>query len=106
MANELLGEISVIEVYDQASDIAKEFDKVITKYGREAITDLMPKVIRTLELLEYLATRFDKDKSEIIQLRENLQKLEFVKITRAQENAKFEQVSDRFYTHKIKHITI
>nr|KAG5704676.1 hypothetical protein BaRGS_025318 [Batillaria attramentaria] len=51
----------------------------------------MPKVIRALEQLESLASRYEKDNEEISQLRSSVEKLESEKAGKAQERAKFEQ---------------
>ncbi|XP_076452568.1 RILP-like protein 1 isoform X2 [Babylonia areolata] len=91
MDTETIQDVTVTDVYDQAAVIAREFDKVINSYGNEAVTELMPKVIRALEQLESLASRFEKDNEEIAQLRSTVQKLESEKAGKAQERAKFEQ---------------
>lgn len=91
MATETLQDVSVTDVYDQAAGIAHEFDRMINSYGNEAVTELMPKVIRALEQLENLASRFERDNEEIAHLRSTVQKLESEKADKAQERAKFEQ---------------
>ena len=93
MATEVFQDVSVTDVYDQAAGIAREFDKLISSYGSDAVTELMPKVIRALEQLECLASRFEKDNEEIANLRSVVEKLESEKADKAQERAKFEQVS-------------
>lgn len=92
MATEVYQDVSVTDVYDQAAGIAREFDKLINCYGNEAVTELMPKVIRVLEQLETLASRFERDNEEICQLRATVEKLEAEKSEKAQERSKFEQV--------------
>ena len=52
-----LPEISVLDVYDIASDIGKEFEKMISTHGNEMVQGLMPKVIGVLELLEKTSSR-------------------------------------------------
>ncbi|PVD31587.1 hypothetical protein C0Q70_07002 [Pomacea canaliculata] len=91
MATEIYQDVTVTDVYDQAAGIAREFDKLINNYGNDAVTELMPKVIRALEQLESLATRFERDNDEIAQLRSTVEKLELEKTGKAQERAKFEQ---------------
>ncbi|KAK7088667.1 RILP-like protein 1 isoform X4 [Littorina saxatilis] len=91
MATEVFQDVTVTDVYDQAAGIAREFDKLIHNYGNDAVTELMPKVIRALEQLESLASRFEKDNEEIAQLRSTVEKLESEKAGKAQERAKFEQ---------------
>ena len=96
MATESFQDVTVTDVYDQAAGIAREFDRLIHSYGNEAVTELMPKVIRTLEHLESLATRYERDNEEIAQLRATVEKLESEKADKAQERAKFEQVGPRY----------
>ncbi|KAK3778120.1 hypothetical protein RRG08_052268 [Elysia crispata] len=91
MASEELQAISVTDVYDQAAGIAHEFDKLIHNYGNDAVTELMPRVIKSLEQLENLASRYEKDVEEINQLRFKVEKLEAEKVDKAQERAKFDQ---------------
>lgn len=91
MSTEVYQDVSVTDVYDQAAGIAREFDKIINNYGNDAVTELMPKVIHTLEQLESLASRYEKDNEEISQLRASVEKLESEKAGKAQERAKFEQ---------------
>ncbi|XP_071093829.1 RILP-like protein 1 isoform X2 [Haliotis cracherodii] len=83
--------ISVTDVYDQAAGIAQEFDKLITTYGTDAVTDLMPKVIKALEQLETLASRFETESDEINGLRLLVDNLKAEKAGKAQERARFEQ---------------
>lgn len=52
-----LPDISVLDVYDLASDIGKEFEKLISCHGSELVQGLMPKVISVLELLEKTSSR-------------------------------------------------
>lgn len=42
---EYVSEISVIDVYDIASDIGKEFEILIDSCGADTLANLMPKVI-------------------------------------------------------------
>ncbi|PVD31588.1 hypothetical protein C0Q70_07003 [Pomacea canaliculata] len=91
MATEIYQDVTVTDVKEQAAGIAREFDKLINNYGNDAVTELMPKVIRALEQLESLATRFERDNDEIAQLRSTVEKLELEKTGKAQERAKFEQ---------------
>ena len=84
--------VTVVDVYDQAAGIGKEFEKLIENYGVEAVTDLMPKVIKTLEQLETLAGRYEKESSEIHALRVTIDKLEVEKAEKAQERLRYEEV--------------
>lgn len=85
--------ISVTEVYDQASGIGKELEKLIDCYGSEAVTGLMHKVVRSLELLEALAFRYEQENTEIGDLRYTISRLEAEKLEKAQERIRYERVS-------------
>jgi len=93
MEEELISDVSVTDVYDQAAGIGKEFEKLIESYGVEAVTDLMPKVIRALEQLEALASKYEKESHEISDLKHALDKLENEKADKNLERARFEEVS-------------
>ena len=96
MEEELISDVSVTDVYDQAAGIGKEFEKLIESYGVEAVTDLMPKVIRALEQLEALASKYEKESSEIQDLRHAVDKLESEKADTKQDRVRFEEVCKHF----------
>ncbi|XP_056145955.1 RILP-like protein 1 isoform X2 [Lampris incognitus] len=50
-------ELTVVDVYDVAAVIGHEFERIIDRYGCDALLRLMPKVVRVLELLEVLVSR-------------------------------------------------
>ncbi|KAK2837225.1 hypothetical protein Q5P01_014437 [Channa striata] len=50
-------QLTVVDVYDIAAVLAQEFERVIDRFGCEALVGLVPKVVRVLELLEALVTR-------------------------------------------------
>lgn len=93
---EYTSDISVIDVYELASGIGKEFEKVIDLCGADAVTNLMPKVISSLEHLESLATKNERENTVLDDLRNRIMKLENDKHTRAEERLKFEKVTN-FY---------
>ena len=85
--------ISVVDVYDLASEIGKEFEKIIDRTGAEAVTGLMPRVINALEHLEKLATRHESTSSYIQELRATITTLENEKIGKAEDRQRYERVS-------------
>lgn len=93
MEEEFETEISVIDVYDIASVIGKEFEKIIDVYGAEAVTSLMPKVINVLEHLEVLATKNERENAAVQELKSRIVKLESEKIEKAEDRQRFERVS-------------
>ncbi|XP_045468495.1 RILP-like protein homolog isoform X3 [Harmonia axyridis] len=84
-------DISVVDVYDIASDIGKECEKIIDLYGTTAVTGLMPRVITALELLEQLATRNETENAQLLELQNKVSLLENDKIEKAEYRAKFER---------------
>jgi hypothetical protein len=92
MEEDVISDVTVTDVYDQAAGIGKEFEKLIENYGVDAVTDLMPKVIRALEQLEALASKYEKESGEINELRYAVEKLETEKAERNQERVRFEEV--------------
>lgn len=88
------GEVSVVDVYDIASEIGKECEKIIDQFGAEAVTSLMPKVINALELLENLATKNERENTQMQELRAKILQLENDKIEKAEYRQRFEKVSN------------
>ena len=84
--------VSVVDVYDSAALIGKDFEYLIEQYGVEAVTDLMPKVIRVLEQLEFLAAKNEKENDELMQLELTIKRLNCEKEERNKERQKYEQV--------------
>ncbi|KAM3867495.1 RILP-like protein 1 [Diretmus argenteus] len=50
-------ELTVMDVYDIAAVLGREFERIIDQFGCESLLRLMPKVVRVLELLEALVSR-------------------------------------------------
>ncbi|XP_018013543.1 RILP-like protein homolog isoform X2 [Hyalella azteca] len=80
---------SVVDVYDIAADIGKEFEKIIEVYGSDALTSLMPRVITALEQLERLAERQETSGAVIDELRNAIASLEHQKLGLAEHRQKF-----------------
>lgn len=89
---ELIGEVTVVDVYDIASEIGKECEKIIDQYGADAVTSLMPKVINALENLEYLATKNERENTLLSELKSRISQLENDKLEKAEYRRKFEKV--------------
>lgn len=86
-------DISVVDVYDLASDIGKECEKIIDCYGAEAVTALMPKVVNALEWLESLASRNENENTTIQTLSDRVTYLESEKLERAVYRERLQKVS-------------
>ncbi|KAH1018310.1 hypothetical protein HUJ05_006106 [Dendroctonus ponderosae] len=87
------GDVTVVDVYDIASVIGKECEKIIDRYGADAVTSLMPKVINALELLESLATRNERENTLLNELQLKVSQLENDKLEKAEYRQKFERAS-------------
>lgn len=85
-------EMSVVDVYDLASDIGKECEKIIDVFGADAVTALMPKVINVLELLEAMATRNESENTRMQELNDRIAHLESEKQEKAMFRQRFEKV--------------
>ncbi|KAK3927371.1 RILP-like protein-like protein [Frankliniella fusca] len=92
-------EVSVIDVYDIASEIGKEFEKMIDVYGTDAVINLMPKVINALEQLEGLATRNERENNQIQELKARIAQLEKDKIGKAEDRHRFEMELEQIEEH-------
>lgn len=85
-------DVTVVDVYDIASDIGKECEIIIDKYGAEALTSFLPKVINALELLENLATRNERENSTLQDLHDKISQLENDKLEKAEYRQRFDKV--------------
>lgn len=85
-------DVSVVDVYDIASDIGKECEKIIDQFGADAVNSLMPKVINALELLENLAMRNERENITLQELKSRIALLENDKIEKAEYRQRFEKV--------------
>ncbi|XP_050441131.1 RILP-like protein homolog isoform X3 [Adelges cooleyi] len=83
--------LSVVDVYDIAQDIGREFESMMDAYGTDAITGLMPKVVNALEQLEMLAMKNERENTTVDDLRATIQQLEMDKQERAEEKLRYEQ---------------
>ncbi|KAG8233896.1 hypothetical protein J437_LFUL005224, partial [Ladona fulva] len=92
-------DVSVVDVYDIASEIGKEFEKIIDTHGTEAVTSLMPKVINALEHLERLATKNDRENTTVQELRARIMHLENDKIEKAEGRLRFEKELEQIEEH-------
>lgn len=85
-------EMSVVDVYDLASDIGKECEKIIDSFGADSVTSLMPKVITVLELLEAMATRNEGENTRVQELHDRISHLESERQEKAVFRERFEKV--------------
>ncbi|XP_060853864.1 RILP-like protein homolog isoform X2 [Rhopalosiphum padi] len=92
--------LSVVDVYDMAQDIGREFESIIDTYGTDAITGLMPKVVSALEQMELLAMKNERENTTVDDLRSAIQQLEMDKQERTEDRMKYEkemeQIEDKW----------
>ncbi|KAG7204679.1 hypothetical protein KM043_005094 [Ampulex compressa] len=94
-----VSDVSVVDVYDIASEIGKECEKLIDHYGVESVTNLMPKVINALELLENLASKNERENTTVQELRAKISQLESDKIEKAEDRQRFEKELEHIEEH-------
>lgn len=82
----------MVDVYDMASAIGVQFEKLIANHGQESVTGLMPLVIRSLEHLEDLAKQNELEQAEIGDLKFTIERLQTEKKLKAEEHNKFQKV--------------
>ncbi|XP_077165500.1 RILP-like protein 1 isoform X2 [Paroedura picta] len=83
-------ELTVMDVYDLASLVGHEFERLIEAHGGEAVARLMPQVVRVLELLEGLVSR-DHLRPELDELRLELDRLRLERADRLDKDRKHQQ---------------
>lgn len=86
--------LSVVDVYDIASEIGKEFEKLIESFGPDSIINLVPKVINALEALENLATKNERENTEVQSLQAKISQLQTDKFEKLEERQRFEKVNE------------
>ncbi|KFD53040.1 hypothetical protein M513_06156, partial [Trichuris suis] len=83
--------ITVVDIYDLAAVIGKDFERLIEQFGSESFAELVPKVISALELLESFAGRNERESQEIDRLSLAVSRLEADKLEKKEGIIKFQQ---------------
>lgn len=65
----MAADLTTADVYEDASLIGQDIEKIIERFGHDAMMDLMPKIIRVLEKFEIVVGEREKDKLEIAELK-------------------------------------
>nr|XP_049594767.1 RILP-like protein 1 isoform X6 [Syngnathus scovelli] len=81
-------DLTVMDVYDIAAAVGHEFERIIDQYGCEALSRLMPKVVRVLEILEVMVSRHNIGGPEADELRLELDKLRLERTERLEKEKK------------------
>ncbi|KAM3873930.1 RILP-like protein 1 isoform 1-T1 [Diretmus argenteus] len=82
-----VADLTVMDVYDIAAVVGQEFERIIDQYGCEALSRLMPKVVRVLEILEVMVSR-SSITPETEELRLELDKLRLERMDRLEKEKK------------------
>ncbi|XP_059894501.1 RILP-like protein 1 isoform X3 [Gadus macrocephalus] len=82
-----VADLTVMDVYDIAAVVGQEFERIIDQYGCEALSRLMPKVVRVLEILEVMVSR-NSILPETEELRLELDKLRLERMDRMEKEKK------------------
>ncbi|GAB6030351.1 hypothetical protein CHUAL_014174 [Chamberlinius hualienensis] len=92
--------VSVVDVYEIATDMGKAIERLMECYGADAMTELMPKVINVLELLESFAASGEQEMDTVDELRCRVAQLEIEKIGKQEDRIRYEkeleQIEDNF----------
>ncbi|KRY73620.1 Methionine synthase reductase [Trichinella pseudospiralis] len=91
MADSPSRNVTVVDIYDLAAVIGKDFERLIELFGSENFVSLLPKVISALELLESFASRNERENQEIDRLKCAVERLEAEKRERKEGVLKFQQ---------------
>ncbi|CAF4108007.1 unnamed protein product [Rotaria socialis] len=83
--------LTVLDVYDEAALIGKDFERIIEAYGAETIRDLVPKVIHILELLELQAAKNEKETDQLMEMKSRIERLEMEKNETRELREKFDR---------------
>ena len=69
------GDLTTADVYEHASLIGQDIEKVFDRFGHDARLDMMPKIIRVLEQLEVLVGEREKGKQALTELKMDNERL-------------------------------
>uniref|UniRef100_A0A914ECY3 RILP-like protein n=1 Tax=Acrobeloides nanus TaxID=290746 RepID=A0A914ECY3_9BILA len=86
--------ITVVDVYDLADSIERDFELLIDQYGNESIHNLVIKVNSALETLYAFANVNEKENAQIIDLQKTIECLEKEKQRRMQDKLRLEKDID------------
>ncbi|XP_049541972.1 RILP-like protein homolog isoform X3 [Anopheles darlingi] len=83
--------LTVVDVYDLALEIGKEFEIIIDANGANAVSGLITKVVNALELMETLTCQNESENSTIQELQEKIVQLEAEKEQKAASRSRYEK---------------
>uniref|UniRef100_A0A182NLV2 RH1 domain-containing protein n=1 Tax=Anopheles dirus TaxID=7168 RepID=A0A182NLV2_9DIPT len=82
---------SVVDVYDLALEIGKEFETIIDANGVNAVSGLITKVVNALELMETLTCQNESENATLQELQEKIAQLEAEKEQKAASRSRYEK---------------
>jgi len=101
--------LNLVDVYDMAADIGKEFEILIDQHGAEQVTQLMQKVISALEQLELLVQKNDSELLLIEDLRKTIEHMQHEDNKKVEASHKYardiEQVEEHFKAETKDYLT-
>ena len=84
--------ITLCDIYHIATDLRREFERLVASYGPEKVSLLVPSVVRSLELLECLMETQHEDSAQLEDLRNYVDLLHAEKHSSAMLKQKYEKV--------------
>jgi len=84
--------ITVVDVYDLAESINRDFEQLADQWGKDSIEGLVKKVICALETLEALAKNNDRENAELVDLQNCVERLQREKTQRSRDKENLEKV--------------
>ena len=91
--------MSLCDIYYIATDLRQEFERLMTSYGPEKFSQLVPPVVRSLELLEYLMEARNRGHNQLEDMRNYVDLLQAEKCTSAELRKKYEKVRKKLLVH-------
>uniref|UniRef100_A0A182WM99 RH1 domain-containing protein n=1 Tax=Anopheles minimus TaxID=112268 RepID=A0A182WM99_9DIPT len=83
--------LTVVDVYDLALEIGKEFETIIDANGVNAVSGLITKVVNALELMETLTCENENENATLQELQEKIAQLEAEKEQKAASRSRYEK---------------
>ena len=85
--------INTNDIYDVAAALRHEFERLMTVHGPECVSQLIPKTVYVLELLEQLTDAGQKKNAELEDLHSSVEKMKVDREAHLIEREKYKKVS-------------
>jgi len=93
----LLDMINANDIYDVAATMRHEFERLMTIHGPECVSQLIPKTVYVLELLEHLTDAGQKKNVELEELHSSVEKMKVDQEAHLIEREKYKKVRVNFH---------